>query len=872
MADDRSVDITIRTTDTNSAPAFTAVSGGLKQIAKDAGDASTAHGGFGTKVEEVGAKLVTGKLSVDGLTGALQNQIGMSSGASSAIGEILTALGPMGVIAAGAATGILAVGGAVFGLMDHAANSAHELEHLSASSGISVDGLSALRYAAGVLGEDLTSLTNASFMLQKQLGQDAVKAKEGAELLGLSYRDLKAAKPEEALLIVSDALRACQDEQTRTAAGADLMSRGYKDSAYLMQQDLRGLTDEARATGQMMSEDDVKAAHDFELGLNHLKVIVESTTLSIGVGLIHALDDFVTHPAMGPAPNGMIKGLVDTKAKFDDLAGTLGPLATTIHNASGGLVAMDIAQRSVLDSTKALSPEVKKAAELMFAHGESVDDVRKAFEASKIPIDVTEKQLTSLHDWWQKNTTDAKAHATALKEIASAQIPLTAAQTDQLNVDLKLHLSEDQIAKDIGATVTQVRLSIDASKEKQKELVKEAETEKQVREQALKQLIAEGKTRDELGVTEMKRLSDSYQEKRRLEDEYDDLISRSTKTEYDYEVDRIQKEGEARKREAKDRGTLTSDNLTDINNITEVKLHELQVKWHQASEGIRVDWLTMTLNIEDSFVTGLADSLTHLKTWKQAGLDVLGDFEKEAEKIFAKLIQEALDWYLFAPTGSGFNWANVLKSAAPGITGAAATTTAVTGAVAGTTVAAGAVPVVEVGAGPGALAGAPKAPWWQGMVPGGNVPTSGVIYNGEQLTWQESQQLWDLLFGKLGGAEQENPIHKDTAGPEVWDPGVLTVVDGSGGGDTITGLRQGTGGEYWDFGAGTPVILHGLEAVVPQSDQPTIHGSNFTLAGGPSAPAGPIVLQVNLDGKVLARNQYDNLLALFTERGVFSGS
>jgi phage host-nuclease inhibitor protein Gam len=417
-----------------------------------------------------------------------------------------------------------------------------------------------------------------------------------------------------------------------------------------------------------------------------------------------------------------------------------------------------------------------------------------------------------------------------------------------------------------------VRLSIDASKEKQKELVKEAETEKQVREQALKQLIAEGKTRDELGVTEMKRLSDSYQEKRRLEDEYDDLISRSTKTEYDYEVDRIQKEGEARKREAKDRGTLTSDNLTDINNITEVKLHELQVKWHQASEGIRVDWLTMTLNIEDSFVTGLADSLTHLKTWKQAGLDVLGDFEKEAEKIFAKLIQEALDWYLFAPTGSGFNWANVLKSAAPGITGAAATTTAVTGAVAGTTVAAGAVPVVEVGAGPGALAGAPKAPWWQGMVPGGNVPTSGVIYNGEQLTWQESQQLWDLLFGKLGGAEQENPIHKDTAGPEVWDPGVLTVVDGSGGGDTITGLRQGTGGEYWDFGAGTPVILHGLEAVVPQSDQPTIHGTDFTLAGGPSAPAGPIVLQINLDGKVLARNQYDNLLALFTERGVFSGS
>jgi hypothetical protein len=630
-------------------------------LTKGAVDTGTAHAELGTKVDGVLGKLATEKLSVDGLTTSLQEHTGMSHDAAAAVGEMVGALGPMGVVAAGAAVGVLAVGAAAFGLMQHAANSAHELEHLSASSGIGVEGLSAMRYAANVLGEDLTSLTNASFMLQKQLGQDAVKAKEGAELLGLSYRDLKAAKPEEALLMVSDALRACQDEQVRAAAGADLMSRGYKESAYLMQQDLRALTEDAQKTGNTLSTEDVKAAHDFEIALNGLKVGIEAATTKLGAFLIEstqgaqkmgvwtsilgAMNAYWTGGALGLTAyqEGLAAVARVGGTAIPKLAQDIDLLSPAQERARMTAAALAIAHQSVIDHLKTLDPAVSQAAVTMFAAGKSVADVAKEFAASKIPIDATEAQLTALHESWQKNTTAAKDHAAALKEIASAQIPLTAAQADQLAVDLKLHLSEDLIAKDIGATVTQVRLAIDASKDKQKELAKEAETEQRVRKQALEQMIAEGKTRNELGVDAMKRVTDSYQEKRRLEDEYDDLIAKSTQTQYEYEVGRIQREAEARARDAKQRGGDVAGALNDINKITEEKLHELQVQWGLVTDAIRIDWLAVVKNIGDSIGSGFAAAIVHVKSWKDAGLDILRSFQQEAEKIFSRVFQSLVD-------------------------------------------------------------------------------------------------------------------------------------------------------------------------------------------------------------------------------------
>jgi len=56
------------------------------------------------------------------------------------------------------------------------------------------------------------------------------------------------------------------------------------------------------------------------------------------------------------------------------------------------------------------------------------------------------------------------------------------------------------------------------------------------------------------------------------------------------------------------------------------------------------------------------------------------------------------------------------------------------------------------------------------------------------------------------------------------------------------GLQGGTHGQYVDWGSGTPVMLHGREAVVPEGQ---------ALGGGPYN----ITVVSELDGQVVARNQ-----------------
>lgn len=71
------------------------------------------------------------------------------------------------------------------------------------------------------------------------------------------------------------------------------------------------------------------------------------------------------------------------------------------------------------------------------------------------------------------------------------------------------------------------------------------------------------------------------------------------------------------------------------------------------------------------------------------------------------------------------------------------------------------------------------------------------------------------------------------------------------GGVGMPQYREGTDGKFVDFGAGTPVMLHGWEAVVPRE---TPGGSTPPLGGAAGAPIQITVIS-QLDGRQVARNQ-----------------
>jgi hypothetical protein len=89
-------------------------------------------------------------------------------------------------------------------------------------------------------------------------------------------------------------------------------------------------------------------------------------------------------------------------------------------------------------------------------------------------------------------------------------------------------------------------------------------------------------------------------------------------------------------------------------------------------------------------------------------------------------------------------------------------------------------------------------------------------------------------YGTGSGADGGN--NPNLGGGQGSDSG---STDASVSMPNLPGYARGTGGRYLDFGSGTPVMLHGREAVVP-------------LDAAPSAAPTTIVVQTILDGRQIA--------------------
>lgn len=162
------------------------------------------------------------------------------------------------------------------------------LDEMSGRTGMSVEALSELKYAADLSGGSIEGMETSIRKMQRAIYDASTGSKSAAEALGaigLTADDLKGKSPEEQFMILADRLAAIQDPSTQAAIAMELFGKTGTNLLPMLANGSAGLAamrDEARRLGQTMSAEDAKAAAAYADTLDNLKKSLASIGVAIG--------------------------------------------------------------------------------------------------------------------------------------------------------------------------------------------------------------------------------------------------------------------------------------------------------------------------------------------------------------------------------------------------------------------------------------------------------------------------------------------------------------------------------------------------------------------------------------------------------------
>jgi hypothetical protein len=175
-----------------------------------------------------------------------------------------------------------------------------QLAKMSARTGISVESLSELGYAAEQSGVDLATLEGGVRKMQKFLvdaAEGSSTAQQTLTRLGLSLADLGSLSPEQQFELLADRLSQIQDPAIRAATAMEVFGKTGTSLLPLMQDGAKGiaaLRQQARDLGLVISTEDAKAAETFGDTLDDLWKVIKSGVFAIGAALAPLLQDLAT--------------------------------------------------------------------------------------------------------------------------------------------------------------------------------------------------------------------------------------------------------------------------------------------------------------------------------------------------------------------------------------------------------------------------------------------------------------------------------------------------------------------------------------------------------------------------------------------------
>jgi hypothetical protein len=207
------------------------------------------------------------------------------------IGKEMTLMGKQMMIAGGAVTAGMGVA------VNSFAKTGDELVHMSEKTGISVQSLSELKFAAEVADVSLTDLQTAfkgmSGVMEIARGGGEAAIKTFASL-GLKFEDLKDLNPEDLFMTVASAIAKVEDPIRRAALAVDVFGRSGMTLIPMFADGADGiakLRQQAIDLGVTMGDETAKSAHELSIAFTTIKTSVTGVFNSIGTALAPTLKD-----------------------------------------------------------------------------------------------------------------------------------------------------------------------------------------------------------------------------------------------------------------------------------------------------------------------------------------------------------------------------------------------------------------------------------------------------------------------------------------------------------------------------------------------------------------------------------------------------
>lgn len=309
------------------------------------------------------AKVKAGSAYIE-LTAESQKLIQGLNDASSKMRKFGSDMTTVGKSVAGVGAAITAP---ILGAAKQFASYGDQMAKASKRTGIAVESISALAFAAERGGSDITVL-EASL---KKMSQTIYTATNGSKAsvdalnaLGLSVKELQGLSPEEQFKAIGNALNAIEDP-TKKAALAQIV---FSESGLKLLPVLQNLNSElqkARDFGAVISAEDAKKAEELTDAINALKTAFRSLSLAIGAEVAPELTRMMNELAMAtPAMRTFIRENGDLIVSMLKLGGVLIGAGGVII----GLGQLTIAMSSIVKSAAIAGKAVQALWVLCAAH------------------------------------------------------------------------------------------------------------------------------------------------------------------------------------------------------------------------------------------------------------------------------------------------------------------------------------------------------------------------------------------------------------------------------------------------------------------------------------------------------------------------
>jgi hypothetical protein len=210
------------------------------------------------------------------------------------------------------------------------ANTGDELIHMSEKTGISVQSLSELKFAAGVADVSLSDLQIAfrgmsNIMETARNGGDAAIATFSK--LGLKFEDLKGLNPEQLFMTLASSIGSVSDPVQRAALAVDLFGRSGTNLIPMFADGAEGiakLRQKAIDLGVTMGDDTAKSGHALSIALTTIKESAGGVFNAIGSQLAPTLTD------LADKITGLVSGFTKWAKEHPELVKQIGLLTLAV--------------------------------------------------------------------------------------------------------------------------------------------------------------------------------------------------------------------------------------------------------------------------------------------------------------------------------------------------------------------------------------------------------------------------------------------------------------------------------------------------------------------------------------------------------------